>query len=478
MLELPEDVSPESAAAQYAAYKASFSDLLREQWFEEHRHEEWLQERFNPERLEAARKRRDQEARERAEAVRTEAETGELDVQAAFGGGGGGKGKSDGDGNGGEEKQQQDAEPKVAPAAAWVPARMEHDLARCVELMKALDNEKGISFESGETVLDAAVTAHTTEERLDVALVYLWRVHAIDYYGGSQPEGLEVGSDDSRHLRRAEDREMAEDPEMAAAAAEAFRQWEQTVDNTWERRLADGDPAEELVGSRIIEAEVEQWIKDQVTVIAEGEKYGCKLSSKMFIAPDFVLKHVRNKHTPKVDEARSEARERLFKANFLKHGADEVPELRKPEVPAGPPGGPFGGRPIPPGAPFGGPRGPPGGPMGRGGPMGPPGPFMHGPPPMGMMPPMMPFGGPGRGGGRGRGRGPGGFPPPFMMGGRGPMPPIGAPQINRKLTSYVDLDAGSGGGTALDYGDGPEDLTAELEEEENNKVDKADDTFA
>ena len=58
------------------------------------------------------------------------------------------------------------------------------------------------------------------------------------------------------------------------------------------------------------------------------------------------------------------------------------------------------------------------------------------------------------------------------------MPPIGAPQINRKLTSYVDLDAGSGGGTALDYGDGPEDLTAELEEEENNKVDKADDTFA
>lgn len=439
VMDEPADVDPAEYVARYAQYKAGFADQLREQWFDEHRHEEWMRDRFDPARLAEKLEARNTEAKERAEAVRLEAESGELDVGVAFGGGGG---SADDGASGGAEQQ----EAKVARAAAWAPARMEHDLSRCTELMRRMDGEKGIAFDAGETVLDAAVTAHTTEERLDVALVYLWRVHGVDYYGGSQPEGLECATPESRHLRRAEDRAameaLAGDSDAAAAAEAAFRQWEATVDETWEARLTEGDAAEALVGTKEVEAEVEAWIKDQVTVESEGQKYGCKLSQKKFIAPEFVVKHVRNKHAHRVDEARADARDRLYKRNFLRLGADEVPELQRPAVP--PADGPGGGAP-----PMGGPGMAP---MGGGGPFRPGGAPMGGMPPPGMG--MPPFGGRGGGrGGRGMGRG-------MPFGGRGPMPPLmPPPQSSRKLTSYVDLDAGAGNaGMSLDYG-APEDIS-------------------
>ena len=123
---------------------------------------------------------------------------------------------------------------------------------------------------------------------------------------------------------------LAGDSDAAAAAEAAFRQWEATVDETWEARLTEGDAAEALVGTKEVEAEVEAWIKDQVTV-ERGLKYGCKLSQKKFIAPEFV-KHVRNKHAHRVDEARADAT--AGTAHPPRLGADEVPELQRPAAPA------------------------------------------------------------------------------------------------------------------------------------------------
>lgn len=81
---------------------------------------------------------------------------------------------------------------------------------------------------------------------------------------------------------------------------------------------------------------VEEWIEDQVKKIADNKyaacdmqlcqawlpayacccrskwqssvcRYGCKLSQKLFVGRDYVLKHVRLKHAEKVEEQRSKA---------------------------------------------------------------------------------------------------------------------------------------------------------------------------
>ena len=52
-----------------------------------------------------------------------------------------------------------------------------------------------------------------------------------------------------------------------------------------------------------VEKQVGEWVENQVTKIDEA-KWGCKLSTKMFVAKEFVYKHVRGKHTHLVDAER------------------------------------------------------------------------------------------------------------------------------------------------------------------------------
>ena len=152
-------------------------------------------------------------------------------------------------------------------------------------------------------------------------MAYLWRVHGIGYYGGIEPEGYGnvQPKDPSRHLRRDSDRDLLnagiDEPAVAAMMA-AGRTWEETVDATWQHRLRLPNPFTAL-GIEKVERTVEEFIAGTVTTIVEGQKYGCTLSDKMFKGPEYVHKHVRNKHGEKVAAIRSKIVGEIYLQNFL-----------------------------------------------------------------------------------------------------------------------------------------------------------------
>lgn len=67
--------------------------------------------------------------------------------------------------------------------------------------------------------------------------------------------------------------------------------------------------AEELteLGMRDAETAVEEFLQENMKKI-EDDKWLCVLSGKKFKAPEFVRKHIFNKHVEKVDEVKREVR--------------------------------------------------------------------------------------------------------------------------------------------------------------------------
>jgi len=226
-----------------------------------------------------------------------------------------------------------------------------------------------------------------------------------------------------------------------AITDKAHRIYEDRVVRRWRIRIDRGDPLHRMLRKERVEREISEFIDRQV-VKHDDQKWGNKLSTKLFVARDFVLKHIRNKHAHVVEAEKERILDVIFYENY-RHAREE--DHRRHD------GGRGGGR----GGSFGG-RGRGG--RGRGGPMHHGGPMMMMDPSMMMGAPiivptaggmimapmeMMMGGTGGRGGGGGRGRsGRGG------RGGRGfnPGPAVGGP-------NYFDLDAPKNNRAVLDYGD-------------------------
>jgi len=252
------------------------------------------------------------------------------------------------------------------------------------------------------------------------------------------------------------DREMEDPPpkeEVVAAqdSERARRAYEDRVIRRWQARIEKGDPMARLIQSERVEREISGFIDRQI-VKHDDQKWGNKISAKLFVAREFVVKHIRNKHGHVLDAERSKIFDQIFFENFK---ATKDRENRRVG------GGGFHHRGD---HGFGG-RGRGRGRGGGGGMVGgPPGMMVMGPPilvpgggmhpgggfqppmimaPMDVMMPMgMRAGGGGRGGGRGMrgGGGRGGFPgAPVMMGSQG--------------GSYFDLDDPKNNRVVLDYGD-------------------------
>lgn len=138
------------------------------------------------------------------------------------------------------------------------------------------------------------------------------------------------------------------------------------------------------------EKEVERFVESNTKKLSE-DKWLCPLSGKKFKGPDFIRKHIFNKHAEKVEEVKKDVE--YFNNYLLDNKRPSLPEHPSTSRQSGgpPQGGSAGGGPMggPPGFGFGHPM------AGR----------LGFPPDMRM---PMPFPGP--------------FPPPFMG---MPMPPLG-----------------------------------------------------
>jgi hypothetical protein len=394
------------------------------------------------------------------------------------------------------------AAPLPAPPAP--PAEGEDAAAAAVPSVE----ERQAEQDAADATADGELSHEERTHALDALLRYLWVVHSIDYYGGKEFGNLnDPQRANARRTVRPEpataaetaanggeaEKEEKDDAAAAAAAAgeegegaegterkeetpaegaanttttvaptttnaaqaatdKAHRIYEDRVHRRWRTRIDRGDPLLRMLQKDRVEREISDFVDRQVVKI-DDQKWGNKLSNKLFVARDFVLKHVRNKHAHVVDAER----ERIFDAIFYENYRQAREEDHKRHD-----GGGRGGRGG--GGGFGGGRGGRGGGRGRGR-----GGMHHGAPMMMMDPSMMmgapiivptpggmimaPMemvmggggggrGGRGRGGGRGGrggGRG-GGFGGPVVMG------PGGGP-------NYFDLDAPKNNRAVLDYGD-------------------------
>ncbi|XP_055347029.1 serrate RNA effector molecule homolog B-like [Paramacrobiotus metropolitanus] len=185
----------------------------------------------------------------------------------------------------------------------------------------------------------------------------------------------------------------------------------------------------EELGVKDVDKEVERFVESNTKKLSE-DKWLCPLSGKKFKGPDFIRKHIFNKHAEKVEEVKKDVE--YFNNYLLDSKRPSLPDHPSTSRQAGnlPQGGGNQGGPMP------------GGPPGFGGFGGHPMAGRLGFPPDMRMP--LPFPGP--------------FPPPFMgmppmppmgmhggdfFGGRGMGPPrnFGPRRDGRNVVSYKDLDA-------------------------------------
>ncbi|XP_066268744.1 serrate RNA effector molecule homolog isoform X2 [Branchiostoma lanceolatum] len=286
-----------------------------------------------------------------------------------------------------------------------------------VEETSAEEDELLGTGEEGEekgSEVTPEVTLDRDEERLKVLdrlLLYLRIVHSIDYYTAT-----EYPNEDEMPNRCGIMHGRGPVPTGRPVTQKDVEEWQSMFEQKVSPLLAVKDNVSEeeaiKLGKKDPEVELEKFVKANTQEISK-DKWLCPISGKKFKGPEFVRKHIFNKHADKVESVKKEC---VFFNNYILDS--KRPQLPEPQTTKPPPlMGPGGGR----GEGYGM------SPMYQG----PPGGFMYGQPrpPMyegpGFMPPY------GRGGFEGYGRG----------GGYGHKPRGRGRQDPRSIIEYRDLDA-------------------------------------
>ena len=441
MRELRDDVEPDDAKVMYERYKSEYFMTHMSEYFRTVKDQQSLREKYHPGVVVAAIERRSELAAKAAAAVAQEFQEGRLapDLVGDGAGGAPSEGDMNVDGSAGARPAR-----RLVPASSWSDERVSRDLAQARQLVAALDAEKGIGFNPVQAAAAGGDQAMAGDAAaigmLDLLLEWLWRVHRLDYYGGSEaldaleaPAGVRTVRPPRPHLEKS-----------AGDAAVLGASFFDSLDSMWESRCRKGDPLRAMLQGERVERDMEEEIDRKITMVTDkehNEYWRCKICSKMFKGKDFVVKHVRNKHEAEMDDMRAGVLEKVYEDNFVR--CEKVPEGAgaQQQQPAA------GGQ----GMPFGAPMGMPFAPMGMQ-------PMMMGPGGFPMFPQLaqnFQQGGGRRGGGGKRG-GAGNAAAKaaqakakeISQSEEGPKEAQGDP---RKLNQYKDLDSASADVPVLDY---------------------------
>ncbi|XP_002968914.2 serrate RNA effector molecule isoform X1 [Selaginella moellendorffii] len=326
IVELEDDILPAEAERRYEEYKAEYVSTQKRAYFEQHKEEDWLREKYDPSRLDSLMARRIETAKSSARDFILELQAGSLDMTAAAAAAGS---RSTADVETDDDKRmggrQADTIPRAQHASSDLK-RVAIDIEQAQALVKKLDTEKGVegnilfsseqqnlSSETGGPIVIVRganqVKGLEGIELLDVMLTYLWRVHGLDYYGMMELRELPKGF---RHLRG----------EEKAGDDNARAEWEKKLDSTWQARLQGQDPVEAMLGKDKSEASMSEALEPYVRKIRDekyGWKYGCLATgcSKLFHGPEFVHKHLKLKHPEIVNESMAKLRRELYYQNYM-----------------------------------------------------------------------------------------------------------------------------------------------------------------
>ncbi|XP_027339824.1 serrate RNA effector molecule-like isoform X3 [Abrus precatorius] len=361
--ELEDDILPAEAERRYQEYKSEYISTQKRAYFNAHKDEEWLKDKYHPTNLLTVIERRNENARRLAKDFLLDLQSGTLDLNPGLNSSSSSKsgqasdpnseeetdngGKRRRHGRGSNKDNDFSAAPKAHPFSSE-PRRIQADIQQAQAVVRKLDMEKGIednilctsdhnknddkahSGSVGPIIIIRGLTSVKGlegVELLDTLITYLWRIHGVDYYGmieTNEAKGF-------RHVRP----EGACHEEMSKSGSE----WEKKLDSFWQGRLNGLDPLEVMTAKEKIDAAAADVLDPYVRKIRDekyGWKYGCgaKGCTKLFHAAEFVHKHLKLKHPELVMELTSKLREELYFQNYMNDpdAPGGTPVMQQPQV--------------------------------------------------------------------------------------------------------------------------------------------------
>ncbi|XP_077248472.1 serrate RNA effector molecule-like [Tasmannia lanceolata] len=346
--ELEDDILPAEAERRYQEYRSEYISTQKRAFFEAHKDEEWLKDKYHPTNLVTVIERRNEHSRAIAKEFLLDLQSGTLDLgpgvtaSSSLKSGQGsdpnsedeadisGKRRRHGRGPA-KENDLLSAAPKAHPVSNE-PRRIQADVEQAQALVRKLDKEKGIeenilcgvnqdklegekphSGSMGPIIIVrglSTVKGLEGVELLDTLITYLWRIHGLDYYGMSE-------TNEAKGLRHVRAEGKSYDETKAGGP-----DWEKKLDSFWQGRVNGQDPLEKMTAKQKIDAAAVEALDPYVRKIRDekyGWKYGCgaKGCTKLFHAAEFVHKHLRLKHLELVLELTSKVREDLYFENYM-----------------------------------------------------------------------------------------------------------------------------------------------------------------
>uniref|UniRef100_A0A2N9FBD2 C2H2-type domain-containing protein n=1 Tax=Fagus sylvatica TaxID=28930 RepID=A0A2N9FBD2_FAGSY len=344
--ELEDDVLPAEAERRYQEYKSEYISTQKRAFFDAHKDEEWLKDKYHPTNLLAIIERRNELARKVVKDFLLDLQSGTLDLGPGVNASLSNKsvqtsdpnsedevdvgGKRRRHGRGPAKETDLSAAPKAHPISSDL-RRIHVDIEQAQALVRKLDSEKGIEENilcgsdndimnrekshdgsTGPVIIIRGLTSVKGlegVELLDTLITYLWRIHGLDYYGmveTSEAKGL-------RHVRV-----EGKTSDITTDGAE----WEKKLDSRWQERLRGQDPLEVMTAKEKIDTAGVEALDPYVRKIRDekyGWKYGCgaKGCTKLFHAVEFVHKHLKLKHLDLLMELTSKVREELYFQNYM-----------------------------------------------------------------------------------------------------------------------------------------------------------------
>ncbi|TQD76572.1 hypothetical protein C1H46_037902 [Malus baccata] len=344
--ELEDDILPSEAERRYQEYKTEYISTQKRAYFNAHKDEDWLKDKYHPTNLLTVIERRNELARKVAKDFLLDLQSGTLDLgpgvnpAAPNKPGHNSEPNSEDETDVGDKRRRSGREPNkendllsVAPKAHPVgsePRRIQVDIEQAQALVRKLDSEKGIvenilygpdndknreklhGGSSGPVIIIRGLTSVKGLEGiglLDTLITYLWRIHGLDYYGMSE-------SNEAKGLRHV--RAVGKSSDLTSNGNE----WEKKLDLCWKERLQSQDPLEIRTAREKIDTTASESLDPYVRKIRDekyGWKYGCgaKGCTKLFHASEFVHKHLKLKHPELVMEVTSKLREELYFQNYM-----------------------------------------------------------------------------------------------------------------------------------------------------------------
>ncbi|XP_071960055.1 serrate RNA effector molecule homolog isoform X2 [Antedon mediterranea] len=153
---------------------------------------------------------------------------------------------------------------------------------------------------------------HALNKVLDRLLFYLRIVHSVDYYNASEyPIEDEMPNRCGiMHARGANPPKGLTEKDVT----EWQTSFEKKIAPILQTKAAVGDTEWSKLGKKNPEDEVEKFVQANTQELSK-DKWLCPLSGKKFKGPEFVRKHIFNKHNEKVDEVRKDVE---YFNNYLK----------------------------------------------------------------------------------------------------------------------------------------------------------------